>query len=71
MLKLQARVFAIMFSYLDYRHNVVSLLQELSHGARAFVWNLDGLTGYVKKVDVMVELRKVEARGVLTELTKY
>ena len=70
-LKLQARIFAIVFSYMDYRYRVISLLQVLSHGTRAYVWNLDGLKGYVKKIEIMTELQLLESRGELANITKY
>ena len=33
----------IMLSYYGHRHEVVPLLQELSHATRAYIYNEDGL----------------------------
>ena len=33
----------VVLGYLGYRSQIVSLMQKLSHGTRAYIWNADGL----------------------------
>ena len=48
-LGLKARLpIAVIFTYVGYRHEVVPLLQVLSHQTRAYIWNADGLKGFVE-----------------------
>ena len=45
---LQARsVIAIVFSYADYKDQVIRLILRLSHNARAYIHNADGLKGFL------------------------
>ena len=47
-------------------------MQFLSHETRAYIWNADGLQGFFKRPeDIMDMLRNAEKNGVLQEVTKY
>ena len=50
---------AVMLSYLGCRHEIVPLLQRLSHGTRAFIWNADGLKAFIPDTNVFPILRPV------------
>ena len=56
--KLQARtVTATILSFIDYSHNVIPILQVLSHVARAYIWNADGLPGFLVKINFFNPLK--------------
>ena len=42
---------ATILSYMGYRHDVIPMMQEISHSTRAFIWNADGLPGFVREVN--------------------
>ena len=39
-------------SYLGYQHEVMPILQILSHSTRAFIFNADGLPGFVQRFEI-------------------
>ena len=48
---LQARLpIGIILGFLDYKHKVTPLLQSLSHSTRAYIFNADGLQGFLKEL---------------------
>ena len=42
-------------------------MQLISHGARAFIWNGNGLQEDLKKMDVIKELQRAHAKGEFIE----
>ena len=57
-LGLQARpTIGIVLGFAGYRHQVIPLLQCLSHGTRAFTANADGLPGFVLPFDAIKHLK--------------
>ena len=44
---------AIILSFFGYREEVVPLLQILAHGTRAYIWNSDGLEGFLVKINLI------------------
>ena len=38
--------------FVGYSHEVMPLMQTLSHGTRAYIVNTDGLPGFVKNFDI-------------------
>ena len=48
-------------------------MQYLSHETRAFIWNADGLQGFLKThaEDIMEILRNAQKTGDLQKITKY
>ena len=48
---LQSRLpVGLILGFLDYTNHVVPLLQIISHGTRAYIWNENGLLGFVKRI---------------------
>ena len=45
-------------------------MQTLSHGTWAFIWNADGLQGFVGEMDALPILRRAHKTGELKEITK-
>ena len=43
---------AVILSFVDYRHEVVSLMQTISHRTRGFIWSQDGLPGFLEEFSV-------------------
>ena len=43
----------VMLSFLGYKHNVIPLLQKISHGTRAFIINAEGLKGFIVEFNVI------------------
>ena len=37
-----------MFAFTDYKDEVVFMMQKLNHATRAYIWNADGLPGYLE-----------------------
>ena len=50
----------IVLSYVDYEHKVVPLLQSLSHATRAFIWNANGLNGFLVRFQIMKILKEAD-----------
>ena len=47
-------------------------MQRLSHGTRAFLWNADGLPGFIVEFDgIMTILKKAQGEDNLENHTKY
>ena len=55
------------------------LMQMLSHKTRAYLWNADGLKGFLiksnmkdlMKLDILVALREAQESGDIYEVTKH
>ena len=61
---------ALVLSYYGYRHEVMDLLQVLSHSSRAYIQNAAGLPGFLLNFDLIDILKKLDAAGSLEELKK-
>ena len=61
----------IFFGFLGFRHEVVPLLQKISHGTRAYIINADGLHGFVHDLDIAEILRRADKCGLLDEAKKW
>ena len=46
-------------------------MQVLSHGTRAYIWNSDGLQGFLVELDVIKIFIEAEAQGQLEDEKKY
>ena len=60
----------IVLGFLGFRHDVIPIMQRLSHGTRAYIYHADGLKGFVDKFDAAHILQEQERRGKLKELTE-
>ena len=51
---LQARPpIGLILGFLGYRHEVMHLMQTISHGTWAFIFNAAGLVGFVDRFEIM------------------
>ena len=51
---------------------VIHTLQRLSHGCRAFIWNANGLSGFLVKVEsVLWNLRLAEKNEQIKKIAKW
>ena len=67
---LQSRnALGVLFTFVDYMEEVVPLLQIISHETRAYIWNANGLHGFLVKQPVMSILEDEDSGG-LAECTK-
>ena len=55
----------IILGFFGYQHQVMELMQCLSHGTRAYIVNADGLLGFVLEFDIIPFLRKADEAGQL------
>ena len=61
----------IILGFYGFRHQVMQLMQCLSHGTRAYIVNADGLPGFVLKFDIIPFLREADEAGQLENAKKY
>ena len=54
---------AIILAYYGYSFDVLALMQELSHKTRAYIWNAEGLPGFLVKADLLHVLSCLDKRG--------
>ena len=58
-LGLQARLpIGMILGFIGYRKDILSLMQELNHGTRAYIWNEDGLKGFVLELPGIIPFLK-------------
>ena len=62
---------ALVLGYIGYREQIVNFMQILSHATRAYIWNANGLQGFTDEFDIVKQLRTLQKRGKLEELTKW
>lgn len=63
--RMKSRVaIGVIMSYFGFRHEALDLLQTLSHCTRAFIWNANGLQGFVVKLDIKTLLKSDELEKV-------
>lgn len=60
-----------MLSYVGYHHEILPLLQIISHRTRAYIINAEGLPGFLVQIDFMQILRQADARGCLEIAKKW
>ena len=63
---LEARIpLGFILGFVDYRHEVLHLMQNLSHETRAYIVNAGGLPGFVEEFDISEYLRDSDQSGQL------
>ena len=62
---------ALILSFYSYDHEVMWLMQSLSHSTRAFIQNADGLPGFVCMFKIMEILKEADAGGLLDHVKKW
>ena len=60
-----------MLSFVGYRHEVIPIMQRISHGTRAFIISATGLRGFLIKFDPMKILREADLKGLLDDAKKW
>ena len=69
---LEARLpIAEVLSFLGYEDEVLPVLQQLSHGTRAYVWNAGGLKGFLVVSAIQGVLRKAFLSGEIQKVTEF
>ena len=62
---------AIILAYFGYSFDVLALMQELSHKTRAYIWNAEGLPGFLVKADLLELLKMADTRSDIEKVTKW
>ena len=58
-------------SFLGYSHEVIPIMQTLSHATRAYIINADGLPGFIRSIEVIELLRNADEEGKLKYIKRY
>ena len=61
----------LVLSYLDYRQNVVPLLQKTSHGMRCYMKATDGLRNTLVVMTITTVLNQLISKERLNKISKY
>ena len=63
---------AITFAFYGFQESSVAMLQKINHSTRAYIWNANGLPGFLKREseEVFRVLDEAEEAGLLQEITK-
>ena len=56
---------------IGYRHEVLSLMQTLSHSSRAYILNAKGLKGFVPQEPIIKILMDADEKGLLDHTRKW
>ena len=71
-LNLQSRLaIGVVLGFVGWRHEVIPILQTLSHSTRAYIINANGLTGFLLSIDLMRFLQEADQDGKLESAKKY
>ena len=62
---------ALIIGFMGYRHEVVPLMQTISHSTRAYLVNANGLRGFVDDLDIMKVLKKADSKKQLDRQRKW
>ena len=54
---------ATVWTFVGYKHEVIEILQTLSHRTRAYVYNADGLQGFLVVLDIIKILKAAQSSG--------
>ena len=61
----------IILGFVAIRHQVIPLMQTLSHATRAYIVNADGLPGFVNDFDIIKYLKEADEAGQLEHAKKW
>ena len=61
----------IILGFVDDRHEVMPLMQTISHGTRAYLVNANGLPGFVSAYDIIRHLKVADMAGQLEHARKW
>ena len=69
---LQARLpIGLILGFFGFRHEVLSLMQTLSHSSRAYILNAKGLKGFVPQEPIIKILMDADEKGLLDHTRKW
>ena len=57
---------AVILGFLGWRHEVMAIMQNLSHQTRAYICNADALLGFVDQIDILKVLKDADKKGLLS-----
>ena len=59
-------------SYFGFQHEVMLLMHTLSHSTRAFIWNADGLNGFLIEAPITMQMfEDAEKSGELKKILTW
>ena len=62
---------AYILGFMGYCHQVMPVLQVLSHATRAYIHNARGLPGFIQKFEITKFLQSANKMGLLEEAKKW
>ena len=69
---LQSRLPVVtIFAYMGFKHEVMPILQQMSHKTRAYAFNADGFKGFLLRLDPIRFFRRSDVKGLMNEVTQY
>ena len=71
-LNLRSRLaIGVVLGFVGWRHEVIPILQTLSHSTRAYIINANGLTGFLLSMNLIRFLQEADQDGKLESAKKY
>ena len=61
----------LVLGFTGFSHEVLPIMQTLSHSTRAYLCNANGLQGFIIKFDILKMLTNADKNGQLESITKY
>ena len=63
---------ATIWMFVDYKYQAIEILQKLSHRSRAYIWNSNGLRGFlITRTDVASILEQAQEDGSLEDINAW
>ena len=62
---------ALFLGFLGYRHEVIPMMQTVSHSTRAYIYNENGLNSFIFRFDIMKVLKAADLRGDLENAREW
>ena len=62
---------ATIWSFVGWKHEIIEILQKLSQRSRAYLYNANGLRGFALEMRVMRVVKKLAAKNLLDEISKW
>ena len=62
---------ALSLGFLGYRHEVLPLLQTISHATRAYIYHENGLPGFIFRFDIIKILKSADEKGQLKDAREW
>lgn len=60
----------VILGFVGFRHDVSPLMQTISHSTRAYIWNADGMRGFLCKAEIIKMLADFDKNGELENVKK-